>query len=132
VGVPPARKHLIPQDLFLGTWIAFDSVPGDVRRSGGRGDGPMRNAMIAWMVVAALLLGLSLGRAADANETTMTVQVSSAEHESDEGYFSLGKDTTVLAKPGTELHRYLSRQNGRQVRITMTMVDGKQLSKLER
>ena len=92
----------------------------------------MRNAMIGWMVVAALLLGLSLGRAADGNETTMTVQVSSAEHETDEGYFSLGKDATVMAKPGTELHRYLSRQNGRQVRITLTMVDGRQLSRIER
>ena len=92
----------------------------------------MRNAMIGWMVVAALLLGLSIGRAADGDETTMTVQVSSAEHESDEGYFSLGKDATVMAKPGSELHRFLSRQNGRQVRVTLTMVDGRQLSKLER
>ncbi len=92
----------------------------------------MRNAMIGWMVVAALLLGFSIGRAADGNETTMTVQVSSAEHETDEGYFSLGTDATVLAKPGSELHRFLARQNGRQVRITLTMVDGRQLSKLER
>jgi hypothetical protein len=92
----------------------------------------VRNAMIGWMVVAALLLGLSIGRAADGDETTMTVQVSSAEHESDEGYFSLGKDATVMAKPGSELHRFLSRQNGRQVRVTLTMVDGRQLSKLER
>lgn len=92
----------------------------------------MRNAMIGWMVVAALLLGISLGRASDGNETTMTVQVSSADHESEEGYFALGKDATVLAKPGTELHRFLARQNGRQVRITMIMVDGRQLSKLER
>lgn len=92
----------------------------------------MRNAMIGWMVVAALMLGLSLGRAADDNETTMTVQVSSAEHESDEGYFSLGKDATVMAKPGTELHRFLTRQNGRQVRVTLTMVDGRQLSRIER
>lgn len=92
----------------------------------------MRNALIGWMVVAALLLGMSLGRAADGNETTMTVQVSSSEHESDEGYFSLGKDATVMAKPGTELHRFLTRQNGRQVRVSLTMVDGRQLSKLER
>jgi hypothetical protein len=88
--------------------------------------------MIGWMVVAALLLGLSIGRAADGNETTMTVQVSSAEHEADEGYFSLGKDATVMTKPGTELHRFLARQNGRQVRVTLTMVDGRQLSKVER
>ena len=92
----------------------------------------MRNAMIGGMVGAALLLGVALGRAADGNETTMTVQVSSAEHETDEGYFALGKDATVMAKPGTELHRFLSRQNGHQVRITLVMVDGRQLSRIER
>ena len=92
----------------------------------------MRNAMIGWMVVAALLLGLSIGRAADTNETTVTVKVSSADHETDEGYFSLGQDATVMAKPGTELHRFLSRQNGKQVRVTMTLVDGRQLSRIER
>ena len=92
----------------------------------------MRNAMIGWMVVAALLIGMSLGRASDGNETTMTVQVSSAEHESDEGYFALGAEATVLAKPGSPLHQFLSRQNGRHVRITMTMVDGRQLSRIER
>jgi hypothetical protein len=88
--------------------------------------------MIGWMVVAALLLGMSLGRAADGNETTMTVQFSSAEHEADEGYFSLGKDATVIAKPGSELYGFLNRQNGRQVRVTLTLVGGQQLSKLEK
>jgi hypothetical protein len=88
--------------------------------------------MIGWMVVAALLLGLSIGRAADGNETTMTVQVSSADHETDEGYFSLGKDATVMVKPGSELHQFLSRQNGHQVRVTLTLVDGRQLSRLEK
>ena len=92
----------------------------------------MRNAMIGWMVVAAVLLGMSIGRAADTNETTVTVQVSSAEHETDEGYFSLGKDATVMAKPGSQLHQFLSRQNGRQVRVTLTQVDGRQLSRIER
>ena len=92
----------------------------------------MRNAMIGWMMVAALLLGLSLGRAADTNETTMTVQISSADHETDEGYFSLGKDATVMAKPGTELYQFLARQKGRQVRLTLTLVDGRQLSRIER
>jgi hypothetical protein len=92
----------------------------------------VRGAMIAWMLFAALLLGLSIGRAADRGETTITVQVSSAEHETDEGYFSLGKDATMLAKPGSELHRFLSEQNGHQVRVTFTAVGGKQLSRLER
>jgi hypothetical protein len=88
--------------------------------------------MIGWMVFAALLLGLSIGRAADRDETTITAQVSSAEHETEEGYFSLGSDATVLAKPGTDLQRFLARQNGRKIRITLTLVDGRQLSQLER
>lgn len=100
--------------------------------AGGSRRRTVRNAMIGWMVVAALLLGMSIGRAADGNETVMTVQVSSADHETDEGYFSLGKDATVMAKPGTDLHRFLSRQNGRQVRVTLTLVGDRQLSRVER
>src|SRR5213592_4192363 len=92
----------------------------------------VKKAMVGWMVVAALLLGMSIGRAADGDETAFTAKVTSADHESEEGYFSLGKDATVLAKPGTDLHRFLARQNGRDVRITLTLVDGRQLSKLER
>ena len=91
----------------------------------------MRGAMIGWMVFAALLLGISIGRAGDRDETTLTAQISSAEHETEEGYFSLGSDTTVVAKPGSELQRYLARQNGKKVRITLTLV-GAELSKLER
>jgi hypothetical protein len=87
--------------------------------------------MIGWMVFAALLLGLSIGRAADRNETTLTAQISSAAHETEEGYFSLGPETTVLARPGSELQRFLARQNGRKVRVTVTVV-GAELSKLER
>ena len=105
---------------------------GDGAAGNDEGRRAVRNAMIGWMVVAALLLGMSIGRAADGNETTMTVQVSSAEHETDEGYFSLGKDATVMAKPGTALHQFLARQNGRQVRVTLTLIDGRQLSRLER
>ena len=92
----------------------------------------MNKAMVGWMVVAALLLGMSIGRAADGDETAFTARVSSADHETDEGYFSLGKDATVMAKPGTDLHRFLSRQNGRDVRITLTLAGGRQLSRLER
>jgi hypothetical protein len=91
----------------------------------------VRGAMIGWMVFAALLLGLSIGRAADRDETTLTVQISSAEHETAEGYFSLGSDATVVAKPGSELQRYLARQNGKKVRLTLTLV-GAEMSKLER
>jgi hypothetical protein len=87
--------------------------------------------MIGWMVFAALLIGLSIGRAADRDEASVTAQVSSAEHETEEGYFSLGPETTVLAKPGSELQRFLSRQNGKKVRVTISLV-GPELSRLER
>lgn len=92
----------------------------------------MKKAMVGWMVVAALLLGMSIGRAADGDQAVFTAKVTSADHETDEGYFSLGKDATILAKPGTDLHRFLSRQNGRDVKVTLTLIDGRQLSRLER
>ncbi len=91
----------------------------------------MRGAMIGWMVFAALLLGLSIGRAADRDETSLTAQISSAEHETEEGYSSLGPDATVLAKPGSELYRFLARQNGKKVRVTVTLA-GPETTKLER
>jgi len=89
-------------------------------------------AIVGAMVVAALLLGLRIGRAADRDEAVFTARVTSADHETDEGYFSLGQDATVLAKPGTELHRFLARQNGREVKVTLTLIDGRQLSRIER
>jgi hypothetical protein len=92
----------------------------------------VHKAMIGWMVLAALLLGMSIGRAADNDETVITAKVSSADHESEEGYFSLGQDTTVMVKPGSDLHRFLSRQKGREIRVTLTLVDGRQLSRIER
>ena len=50
----------------------------------------MRNAMLGWLVVALLLIAMSIGRAAEIDETVVTVQITSADHELEEGYFSLG------------------------------------------
>ena len=91
----------------------------------------VKGAMVGWMVFAALLLGISIGWAADRDDTTLTAQISSANHETEEGYFSLGPDATVVAKPGSELQRYLARQNGKKVRITLTLA-GAEHSRLER
>jgi hypothetical protein len=88
--------------------------------------------MLGWLVVALILVAMSIGRAAERDETIVTAQVSSAEHETVEGYFSLGPDATVLAKPGTELHRFLARHNGHKVRLTITTIDGRELTRLER
>lgn len=88
--------------------------------------------MTAWMALALVLLGLSVGRASDRDETTVTVQVSSADHELQEGYFTLGDSVTVMVKPGSEIHRFLTRQRGRKVKISLSEATTPTLSKLER
>jgi len=88
--------------------------------------------MAAWLTLALLLVGLSVGRAYDRDETVLTVQVSSADHELEEGYFSLGENATVMVKPGSDLYRFLARQRGHKVKILLQESTGAELSRLER
>ncbi len=92
----------------------------------------VRIAMTAWLTLALILVALGLGRAQDRDETVLTVQVSSADHEAQEGYFSLGDSATLVAKPGTDLHRFLSRQRGKKVKITLTEDVAREWSRLDR
>jgi hypothetical protein len=92
----------------------------------------VRIAMTAWMVLALLLVGLSVGRASDRDEASVTVQVTSADHEATEGYFSLGDSATIVAKPGSDLHRFLTRQRGKKIHIVLTEADTRELSQLRR
>jgi hypothetical protein len=92
----------------------------------------VRNVMAAWLTLVLILLALSVGRASDRDETTLTVQVSSADHEVIEGYFTLGDGMTVMVKPGSELHRFLSRQRGRKVKVTLSDATVPELSRLDR
>jgi hypothetical protein len=92
----------------------------------------VRIAMAAWLTLALVLIGISVGRASDRDETIVTAQVTSAEHEVQEGYFSLGDNVTVMAKPGTDLYRFLSRQRGRKIKIQLSEAAGPELSRLER
>ena len=92
----------------------------------------MRIAMTAWMLLALLLVGLGVGRASDKDEAIVTVRVTSADHELDEGYFSLGDSATVMAKPGTDLHRFLARQRGKTVKIVFSEADTREISQLRR
>jgi hypothetical protein len=50
----------------------------------------------------------------------------------EEGYFVLGDAATVIAKPGSNLHRFLTRQRGKTVKIVLTEADTRTLSRLER
>jgi hypothetical protein len=88
--------------------------------------------MTAWMVLALLLIGLGVSRASDKDEAVVNVQVTSADHEIQEGYFSLGESATLMAKPGSDLHRFLARQRGKKIKIVLSEVDGRELSQLRR
>jgi hypothetical protein len=91
----------------------------------------VRKLAIGAAGLAIFLIGLGAGRAADRDEATVTVQVSSADHEAAEGYFSLGENATVMVKPGTDLYRFLLRQRGRRVKVVMSE-EGPPLSRLQR
>jgi hypothetical protein len=95
----------------------------------------VRKAVAAWVILAvflAFVAGLHVTAASDRDETVITVQVSSADHELQEGYFTLGDSTTVMVKPGSDLYKFLSRQRGRKVKVTLTEAAGPDLSRLER
>jgi hypothetical protein len=92
----------------------------------------VRIAATACLILAVLLLGFGLGRASDRDEMSLTVQVSSADHEQEEGYFSLGENVTLLAKPGSDLFRFLSRQRGHKVKLLLQESAGPELSRIER
>ena len=84
-------------------------------------------------MIALLLVGVGVGRAvADADETVINVEVNSADHELQEGYFALGEQGTVLAKPGSALYTFLSRQRGEKVKIVLTKAGSRELARLPR
>lgn len=92
----------------------------------------MKTVMTAGLVFALLLAGAGIGRAFDSDETVLTVQVSSADHEIAEGYFALGEQGTVMVKPGSDLSQFLSRHRGDRIRIVLTKSESRELSKIER
>jgi hypothetical protein len=92
----------------------------------------VRKLSTAWLTLALVVLGFVAGGANNRDETVMTVQVSSADHEIQEGYFTLGDNTTVMVKPGSDLYKFLARQRGRKVKIVLSEAGGTELSRLER
>lgn len=75
------------------------------------------------LVLIALVVGIVAGGAAVASQASIAVQgqVSATEQESDEGYFAVGSDTMIVAKPQSTLHRWLRAHNGQQVRVTIEL-----------
>ena len=92
----------------------------------------MRKLMAALITLALVVAAFAVGRASDRDEAVITVQVSSADHELLEGYFTLGDSATVMAKRGSPLYNFLSRQRGRKVKLVLTDAAGPELSRLDR
>jgi len=92
----------------------------------------MKSATTAWITLALLLVAAAVGHTFDKDETVVTVQITSADHEVQEGYFALGEQATVMVKPGSDLYRFLSRQRGRKVRIVLTEASAPELARIER
>jgi hypothetical protein len=113
---------------------ALRTEPGTGANTRNEGDTmTVRRAVTVCVSVAIIFVtGLIIGRASERDETTVTVQVSSADHELQEGYFTLGDGLTLMVKPGTDLHRFLTRQRGRKVKISLTEATIPELSRLER
>lgn len=89
-------------------------------------------AVSALTLAASAWTGPSDAQAPDPDAFTFAAPVSSAEHEVIEGYFSLGDTATLMAKPGSDLHRFLMRQRGQKLRVTLAREDRPLLRRLDR
>lgn len=82
----------------------------------------MRNGLV--IILAVLLVGFGLGFAAASSGTVVTGVVAASEHEAQEGYFALGQDAMVFARPGAALHDWLQSHIGQRVRVTLDVDPG--------
>ncbi len=75
------------------------------------------------VVLIALVVGVIVGGGAVASQSSISVEgaVGATEQESDEGYFAVGSDTMLVAKPRSALHQWLRSHNGQQVRVTIEL-----------
>jgi hypothetical protein len=82
----------------------------------------VRRLLLLGILLALILLGAGLRAGGDAFE--LTAQVTSTDQEADEGYFSLGQSTMIVARQGSDLHTWLKRHAGQRVKL-MLDVDSK-------
>lgn len=76
----------------------------------------MRRFMVFWFVFALILLGV--GRLVAQNDKMeVEAQIGATYQEADEGYFSFGQDTMVVAKNGSDLQRWLKAHLGQRMRL---------------
>lgn len=83
----------------------------------------MRSLMVAWILFALILVGLSATAYTKTDDTTVVAELTAADHEVDEGYFALGQKATLIAPPGSRLHDWLTTHRGQRVRVLITIAE---------
>jgi len=71
------------------------------------------------ILMLAILIGLSIARAEDG--FVVSGHVSATDSEVDEGYFGIGEETAIIARPGTGAHAWLKQHTGQRVRLTLSV-----------
>ncbi len=72
--------------------------------------------MLFWVVFALLLLGVGRLLAQD-DKMEVEAQGGATYQEADEGYFSFGQNTMVVAKQGSDLQRWLKAHVGQRMKL---------------
>ncbi len=70
------------------------------------------------LLILALLLGLTIAQAEDG--FVLSGRVSATDSEVDEGYFGVGEEAAIVARPGTGAHAWLKQHTGQRIRVTLT------------
>jgi hypothetical protein len=72
------------------------------------------------LAVAAVCVALLAGWPATAgDQVDVTAEITAADHELEEGYFGVGQDAAIVAKPGSPLHTWLKTHVGQRVKIVI-------------
>ena len=80
---------------------------------------PWGRPLVQRLTIVALLLAallFALGQAYDGTE--FQGELRATDQEAEEGYFAVGSETMVVAKPGSALHRWLRGHVGQRVVVT--------------
>ncbi len=77
---------------------------------------------IALLVALAFVFGGFRLRAQD-DGFGVAGRVSATDSEADEGYFGIGQETVVVAKPGSGAHSWLKRHVGQSVRVNLEAIE---------
>jgi hypothetical protein len=87
----------------------------------GREQDAVRKQLMVWLLLALTMMGLTWTASAQQG-TVLTGLLSATDVEMEEGYFALGQELMVVAKPGSPFHKWLSAHKDQRVVLTLDTV----------